>query len=286
MTDARRGAAVSAPALLKDRLLTVAGSDAELVVQGVDASRGGLVVSGASSLAAVQRLRAGFPDLVLIPEPDAHTRRSATPEAPFGLPQADGLFGVGLGEALDAQRAAGASVALTPTQFITAGDAPSLKAAVQTANRLDRQDALLLLPVAWPWVRDPDVRQLVAAMLRSRHPVALALGADADPLDHKGVPDGLRRLAGDVAHLVLWRTDLTAFDALSRGALSAASSTRCSWSTDAPSQWRTYSLATGAPFAMPRRGAGQQSRVHQRQVRPSGLGQPRTRPAGQPPSGG
>jgi hypothetical protein len=47
-----------------------------------------------------------------------------------------------------------------------------------------------------------------------------------------------------------------------------------------------HSPSTSVPFAMPQRGNGQQSRVHQRQMRPSGLGQPRARPAGQPPSGG
>jgi hypothetical protein len=127
-----------------------------------------------------------------------------------------------LGDVLDAQREAGAALAVTPTGYIDTADSDAAKAVVEVANHLDRDDVLLLLPCHWTWAREPNVSQLVAIAGRSKHPVAIALADDGDPLAHTGVPNGIRRLASETPWMMPWRTDLAAFDAFAHGARAAA----------------------------------------------------------------
>ncbi|MET9357187.1 hypothetical protein ABZY14_30030 [Streptomyces sp. NPDC006617] len=159
----------------------------------------------------------------------SHTRRTATTDAPFGMMSDQGwrdLDLAGLDEVLDGQRDNGASYSVTPTCFIPAADeagsARVLAAATAQVNRLRRQDMVLLVPCSWRWLRRTSLSFLAEQIRACRHPVALVMQADGDPLERNQAAEGLRRLCRSCPRLVLWRTDLAAFDAMAHGALGAA----------------------------------------------------------------
>jgi hypothetical protein len=158
----------------------------------------------------------------------SHTQRVATPDTPFGLRSDQGWRDLdldGLDEVLDGQRHNKASYAVTPTCFIPAheaGGAPVLSAVIGRTNQLSRNDTVVLLPCSWRWLRRSSVPLLAEQIRNCRHPVALIIQADGDPLERHQVVDGLRQLCRSCPRLALWRTDLAAFDAMAHGALGAA----------------------------------------------------------------
>lgn len=230
MTDPRiaasalRPASTDAQTLVRGRLLVHAGSrDALRVATEVpleDVS--GLIVAGAQNFGLISELRRAFPDLVLAAEPDVDKDVTATPSDPFVLGEPN-LFGTPtLDTVLDDQREAGTSLGLTPTGHIGPADASSMKVAVEQANDLDRTDFLLRLPCHGYWVKPAHITQLQAIVSRSRHPVALSLSHDQDPMAGKGVAAGVRALSAAVPGLVLWRTDLAAVEHVVNGGLAGA----------------------------------------------------------------
>jgi hypothetical protein len=189
---------------------------------------GGLVLTGAAAAQRSRELHHAVPGLTLAVDYGGHTRQVASADAPFGITTTQGpldLDPAGLKEVLDGQRDNKASFAVTPTYFVPAdetGHATVLKAVVRQANLLDRDDTVVLLPCNWRWLREPSLSRLVEQIRACRHPVALIMQADEDPLKRRHVPEGLRRLCRSCPRLVLWRTDLAAFDAMAHGALGAA----------------------------------------------------------------
>ncbi|WP_152364940.1 hypothetical protein [Microlunatus speluncae] len=146
----------------------------------------------------------------------------ATEDAPFDL-DTSGLFPQEINEVLDGQIQAGASVAVTPTRVFRASDSASMKAALEVANKLERDDVVFLLPVHYRWLDKDNIKQLIAIVQRSRHPAAIALAdSSSNPLAHKGAISSYRRLFETVRWAMPWRTDLAAFDALAHGARAAA----------------------------------------------------------------
>ena len=217
------GSVLDLGALLADRMLTIAGADdIRDCASRVSSSTGGLVVTGDKQPVGLPGLAASYPGLPLFREPVAPSQYTATTEAPFDLSAPDELFGLDLNEVLDGQRAGGATGAITPTGYIPAGAADTMKTVVEVANSLDRTDVLVWLPCHWTWAREPQVTQLIAIARRSRHPIALSLANPTDPLDNKGVPAGLRRAIAEVPRLVPWRIDLAGIDALVQGATATA----------------------------------------------------------------
>lgn len=169
----------------------------------------GIVLTGKQNLGTLAAIRAAHPGLVLALEPDVDRDHIATVDGPFVLPPAD-LFGTAtLERMLDDQIEAGASIALTPTGHVRAGDSDTAKAVIEVANGLDRDDVVVRLPVDAPWLRT-NAKQLAAIVARSRHPVALSLAHEMDPMDGRGVAASMRELTLSVANLALWRTDLSA----------------------------------------------------------------------------
>ncbi|MFF9160681.1 hypothetical protein ACF081_10525 [Streptomyces longwoodensis] len=158
----------------------------------------------------------------------SHTQKVATPAAPFGLRSGEGwrdLDLVGLEEILEGQRHNRASFAVTPTCFIPAPEAggyPVPEAVVAQANQLSREDTVVLLPCNWRWLRRSSVPLLVEHIRSCRHPVALIVQADGDPLERDQAVEGLRQVCRSCPRVMLWRTDLAAFDAMAHGALGAA----------------------------------------------------------------
>lgn len=223
-TPPSRPAALRATArdLLRGRLLLAMSSkDAESGVVDrlpFNLAPSGLVLTGKREFGLLARLRRAHPDLVIAYEPDADSVYYATVEAPFLLPDDDLFAPASLGRVLDDQREVGASFAVTPTGHLRPGDTDVIKAVIEATNALDRDDVVVRLPLD-PATLRTDPRQLAAIAGRSRHPVALSLCADQDPMAQRGAIDGLRLLNDTVTDLGLWRTDQAAFLHLAEGGL-------------------------------------------------------------------
>ncbi|MEH3089292.1 MAG: hypothetical protein PGN24_06715 [Microbacterium arborescens] len=216
-----RPADTEAARRLGTRVLVLASAEAEATAPYVDPTVSGLIVTGANAHRTVRTLRRQYPDLMMLVEPTS-TAVWATKEAPFVL-ETSGLFEEKLGDVLDAQLQVGASVAVTPTAVFQAGDSEAMKAALKQANDLDRDDFVFLLPVHYRWLDESNIKQLIAIVTRSRHPVAIALAdSSANPLAHKGAIPSYRRLFEAAPWAMPWRADLAAFDALAHGARAAA----------------------------------------------------------------
>jgi hypothetical protein len=215
--------------LLRDRLLIMVRDRSAIdVLPHVRPRTGGMVLTGADAPVRCREIRNAFPGTVVAMDLESHTREVATAEAPFGLRTSYGWRWLGLtelNELLDGQRENKASFAMTPTCFIPAdetGDAAVLKAVIREANRLGRDDTVVLLPCSYRWLQGVSLLHLVEQIRACRHPVALIMQADEDPLKRSRVPEGLRQLCRSCPRLLLWRTDLAAFDAMAHGALGAA----------------------------------------------------------------
>ncbi|WP_149549827.1 hypothetical protein [Streptomyces marokkonensis] len=198
------------------------------VLPYVPARSGGLVLTGADAPARCRAIRNAYPGTVVVMDHESHTRRTGTADTPFGLKTVHGwrdLDLAGLDEILDGQRDNRASCAVTPTCFIPAEEAegaPVLAAVIAQANQLRRDDTVVLLPCSWRWLRRSALLLLAGQIRACRHPVALIMQADSDPLERDQAAEGLRQLCRSCPRLMLWRTDLAAFDAMAHGALGAA----------------------------------------------------------------
>jgi hypothetical protein len=182
----------------------------------------GLVLRGGKAGAGVRELRKGGFGGVLVIDSESYAVAAATAEAPFVLPQ-DGLFEVTLEQILKGQRDCGATVALTPTGYLRAGDGPALKAAADTVATLDRDDVLFCVPIDIAWLNEENIGQLIAVLARLDTPKAVFLGGQFDPLQrYKAAVSNLRRLVAEAGHIAVFRTDLTGFDVLTHGAFATS----------------------------------------------------------------
>ncbi|MCK2241840.1 MULTISPECIES: hypothetical protein [unclassified Crossiella] len=183
----------------------------------------GLVLRGAKANSGITKLRHNRYQGALVPDPEGYTRAAATEDEPFALPTEGGLFPVSLNDVLQAQLDAGATAAMTPTGYLPAGQPAPLKAAARLVERLDRDDFLFSVPIAVAWLSHDHFPQLLAILKRLTVPKAIMLGGQYDPMDRKkGVVANLRRLVAEAGHVAVFRTDLTAFDAMSHGAFAAS----------------------------------------------------------------
>lgn len=215
--------AASAIRTAADRVMVQVGyGDARAVSTMLTGRNGGLIVTGPQAMGVAGRIRRDRRSLVLGIDLEPEKTWIAEPDTPFYLGEAH-LFGApSLEASLDDQRQAGASFALTPTGHIGPGDSDSLKKAVEEANRLDRDDVVLRLPCDAAWVARQYGKQLGAVISHSRHPVALSLAHEQDPLDRSGAAELLWELAATHRHLILWRTDVAALAHLANGGLAAS----------------------------------------------------------------
>ncbi|TXL61483.1 hypothetical protein [Aeromicrobium terrae] len=211
----------TARAALAQRVLVVSGNDALRTAPLVSVDTSGLVVSGADAGKIVRQLRLAHSDMTLLVDPTSHGT-VATPEAPFDLGPQDGLFDQTIDDLLDGQRGSGASVAVTPSKFIAAGDIRSLKGLLAAANGIEREDVLVLMALAPQFMAPEHVATVIAVAKRIHHPVALTLGSQTNPLTSRHRIEGYRRFFGEVEDAVAWRTDLAGFGAMARGAAAAA----------------------------------------------------------------
>jgi hypothetical protein len=62
------------------------------------------------------------------------------------------LFGSDLDSVLHGQRICGAAAATTPSRYVQAGDSAAFKALVRQARVIERDDVIVTVPVALPWL--------------------------------------------------------------------------------------------------------------------------------------
>lgn len=235
-------AARDTASLLRDRVLIMATDPGSSLVDEIDPSTGGLVLSGQHPRDALHGMRLAHPDFLLLAEPTSAMEYVATAETPFQIPDAEGLFGVSLESLLQGQRDAGANVVVTPSGQVRAEDSDALKAVVAGANRISDMDILTLVVVQDAWLTPTWVESLCAVLRTSKHPVALGVAnGSADPLQRKGAVAGYSKVVQEVPSVIAWRTDLSGIGALSHGATAAVVGR-------VPSQ-RRYSPAGTQPHA-------------------------------------
>ncbi|MFD8736581.1 hypothetical protein ACFV06_16940 [Streptomyces sp. NPDC059618] len=214
-------ASVPAAPLLQDRVLL--HENARFVPQmrsQLDDDLGGVVTTGEKAGERAYQLRElGYNGALLI-DTEAYKTHTATEDAPFLLDESE-LFST-VDASLELQKARSASAALTPTGYIPPGASRVLKAVMKQAQRIERADTVVSLPISTVWLTDEYVDQLIGVCRRIPHLKALTLVRQFDPMEQaKNVPANLRRITSELADLGLLRSDLAALDALAYGAVFA-----------------------------------------------------------------
>ena len=209
----------NALALLKDRQFHVSGVNMCEEATSIQANAGGAFLAGETAPTYLPQIRASNPGLPLIIEPRAMHKHWASATEPFQLaPSA-----LSLGGDLDQQRLL-SDLAITPTGQIRKGDSAALKAALVEVNKLNRTDTLFALPASAGWLSDAQlVKQLIAVINRSNHPVLLTFADATNPVGSMVRARAYRHIFQEVTVPVLaYRADLVGFDALAHGAVASA----------------------------------------------------------------
>lgn len=184
------------------------------------ADRSGLVLCGRGGNTRIDTISRHATNIPVLIDPGAYQDEVATADAPFSLPGDDGmLFGADLDTVLDGQRDSHATAAITPSRYVQAGDSAAFKALVHAAGQIKRDDVIVAVPVALPWLtQEQYLRQLIAGLQRIRHPKALMFGAQRNPFDDAAAIPNFRRLLAETTDVGLWRADVpAAFDCIAHG---------------------------------------------------------------------
>ena len=215
-----------ARALITDRPWHIAGKNDADAASTIHPNHSGIFLTGQRASVRAATLRRQHPGTPMIVEPRATTHYWADEDAPFALADRSGNFDTNLPlEAmLDQQRAAGDPIAMTPTGQIRVGESETLKAVIESANDLDRDDVLVSVPLAANWLSQAtSTDQVIRVLDRSRHPVALSFTDGISPLGSMKRMRAHRRLvATTTAEVLAYRIDLNGLDALAQGAMAAA----------------------------------------------------------------
>jgi hypothetical protein len=189
----------------------------------LSAEHSGLVLCGKGSNAKVEAIWRQSTGPLLI-DPAEYLDRVATPAAPFALPEGDNaLFGLDLNVVLDSQRHNHAAAAITPSRYVRSGDSGALEALVLEAQAIRRDDVIVAVPVALPWLTLPEhLPELIAGLQQIPHPKAIMFGAQKNPFDVAAATANFRRLLAETTSVGLWRADVpAAFDCLAHGGIFA-----------------------------------------------------------------
>ena len=206
-------------ALLTDRQFHVAGQNMHEEASLIPTSAGGAFLAGEYAPSYIADIRSDNPGLPLVVEPRAMHKHWASAAEPFQF-----TAGVlSLEGDLDQQRNL-SDLAITPTGQIRVGDSDALKAALVEANKLDRHDTLFAIPAAAGWLSEPHyVKQLIAVINRSKHPVLLTFTHGTNPVGSMVRARAYRSIFQHATVPVLaYRADLVGFDALAHGAIASA----------------------------------------------------------------
>ncbi|GIT78470.1 hypothetical protein LLS1_01390 [Leifsonia sp. LS1] len=217
---------------IRGKVLFAAGEDAYAVAAHLRGSGTGIVLTGSEAAGQLRRLRATYPKMPLIADPKVYQDYTATLERPFAMPDADdqlsGLPAASLAEIAQAQLDQGATLAVLPMGYLAPGDAGPLRSAVAEANELSLRDVMLVVPADWSWLRGSHLKQFIAIVRQSTHPVAVALNNKGNALDDAACLHGYRSLFEQVPNAIAWRTDHNGLGAVAHGAAAAVIGFRAS----------------------------------------------------------
>lgn len=215
-----------ADTLVTDRPWHVTGENYADASALVRPGYSGVFLTGKTAEAHARAMRPKYPTTPMIVEPLALTGYHANEDAPFADTDPAGLFDthLPLEAMLDRQRLAGQPIAFTPTGQIDAGDSETLKAVVEAANDLDRNDVLVAVPLRANWMSEKTATdQVIKVLSRSKHPIALTLVDGNSPLGSvKRMKAHRRVITETTAKILAYRIDLNGLDAIALGAASAA----------------------------------------------------------------
>lgn len=212
-----------AVALLADRQFHVCGENKREESSLIRAHAGGAFLVGEDAPKYFQQIRRANPDLPLIVEPRSLRKHWASEEQPFKGDGDENSFQLSLDAELDWQRMT-SDLAITPTGQIRVNEFKTLKAVLREANKLDRKDVLLALPMAGGWLSQESLtKQLIAVINRSRHPVLLTFTGSGNPVDSMLRARAYRRIFQETTvPVIAYRADAIGFDALAHGAIASA----------------------------------------------------------------
>lgn len=192
----------------------------------IDPDHSGAIVTGKPKAEAIKQFRHEFTKTPLLFDTAAYEKLTATPDQPF---LNDDLALISsLEHQLDEQLTNGAPIAVTPTLFISTGDKEALHAVLSKTSALNRDDILCLLPLDAKWFNEDNFSTLIDTLAAYPIPLAVALGHPSDPLSTRYARRGLRQLVDAIPRLGLFRTDLAAFEVMSRGGLTSSIGVRAS----------------------------------------------------------
>ncbi|MFB2583442.1 hypothetical protein [Herbiconiux liukaitaii] len=205
---------------MADRAFFIANAGAFTAARVIDVDSGGLAVSGTHSTAQVRSLRAQFPELALIAEPDTPEHHHAKPDKLGPASDDENQLFPSL-DAIQAQRDAGATVVMPRLGHIQAADSDSLRAALRWCDELEGDDVAPHLALAPTWLTvESDLQLLTKIVTRSVHPLLLSFSSNKNPLDGAKALAGHSRLFDEVGRAAVpWRTDQAGLHGYARGAL-------------------------------------------------------------------
>lgn len=219
--------AADARLALRGRVLVAASSqDGIAAAAGIAAtSASGLVVVDKVASRSVRALKQVYGSaLTIATDPATYMRYKATVEAPMRLQAIlDGPV-MPLDQYMHAQLAAGQDIAFMPAGKIM--DLPGLTAVVAAANTVGIPNVVVPVAVSAAMLKPRVLTEVISALLRSRHPVALVVTGQFDPFADKIAAAGMRTLVS-ATESFLHRTDFAAFEAVAHGGLGGA----IGWST-------------------------------------------------------
>lgn len=208
------------------RLLAYADGEQAGLVAALTAAHphSGLVVRGASAVAAIRRLPRGLRRQPIVVDVAAWTSSVASEQSPLNLPPPNGMFGVSLDDWVSGLVASGAGTVLTPSGFVADGDWPALRAVLRAGARATRPDVATLVATDGAMLRR-DRRSSFFRNLDEHvgdRPLAFVFAAPSNPVASRDRMSGLRELVARYPGCLLVATDaVVGCDAAARGVSAA-----------------------------------------------------------------
>jgi hypothetical protein len=209
--------------VLRDRVLIATSSNlppgfGELIEEH-SATSGVVAIGPAAAGEWLKRRGRGFTGVLAL-DPAAYSTRQATAIHPLLLDEQD-LFGSCSIQGYIESRSEDLDAVFSPTGMIAKGDVGALEAVVAACNRADHPKLVTTLPVENDWLSEDRRGTLVQAIKASTHPVAVLVVGQFDPLEFRQFGEGLTWVLQQ-SRVILHRADMTAFQAIPRGAAAAS----------------------------------------------------------------